>query len=251
MKHINKKVNRYQLIAFVAFLFLIFATCYAEAAEYNATYNAGSISCIKAGETKTVSVTVKNTGTSAWTPGVTFLSHHWYQGSTAVVWDGERTSLPNPVDPNGTITLNAKVKANVPVGSYTLKWDLLGPATWFSQKSPPVPTGDWNAEVKDACGTIVPPDWLKYLRLKKLLTRIPLPTPCLSCPPDWKPGPEIFDRFKARVKIGGAEATKLKAIQDEAGRLMNKFQGASASERASIEKRAGELNLQLDQLGVK
>jgi len=148
MKRINNKDEGYNFIVLVAFLFLLFSTCYAEAADYNATYTPGPIDPIATGQTKNVSVTVKNTGTQSWTPGVTFLSYHWYQGGAYPVWDGERTSLPNSVAPNGTITLNAKVLANVPAGSYTLKWDMLGPATWFSQKSPPVPTGNQSVEVK-------------------------------------------------------------------------------------------------------
>ena len=147
MKRINNKDKGYKFMALAAFLFLLFSICYAEAAEYNATYTPGPIDPIATGQTKTVSVTVKNTGTQTWTPGVTFLSYHWYQGSTAFVWDGERTSLPKPVAPNDSITLSAKVTANVPVGSYTLKWDMLGPATWFSLKSPPVPTGNQSVEV--------------------------------------------------------------------------------------------------------
>ena len=148
MKRINNKDKGYKIMVLVAFLFLLFSTCYAEAAEYNATYAPGPIDPIATGQTKNVSVTVKNTGTQSWTPGVTFLSYHWYQGSTCIVWDGERTSLPKSLSPNETITLNAKVTANVPVGLYTLKWDMLGPATWFSQKNPPVPTGNQSVEVK-------------------------------------------------------------------------------------------------------
>jgi len=151
MKRINNKNEGYKFIALTAFLFLLFSTCYAEAAEYNASYTPGSISCIKAGQTMNVSVTLKNMGTLTWKPGTTFLSYHLYQGGAYPVWDGERTSLPKSVAPNETITLNAKVTANVPVGSCTLKWDMLGPTTWFSLKSPPVPTGNQTVEVKSDC----------------------------------------------------------------------------------------------------
>ena len=154
MKRINNKDEGYKLIALAAFLFLLFSTCYAEAAEYNASYTPGSITCISAGGTKTVSVTVKNTGTLTWNPGTTFLSYHWYQGDTCIVWNGEITYLPKSVAPNETITLNAKVTANVPAGSYALKWDMLGPTTWFSLKSPPVPTGNQAIEVKSKLATI-------------------------------------------------------------------------------------------------
>jgi len=151
MKHINNKDKGYKFIALVAFLFLLFSICYAEAAEYNAGYTPGSITCINAGQTKTVSVTLKNMGTLPWNPGTTFLSYHLYQGGAYPVWDGERTSLSKSVAPKETITLNAKVTANVPVGSCTIEWDMLGPTTWFSLKSPPVPTGNQTVEVKSNC----------------------------------------------------------------------------------------------------
>jgi len=151
MKRINNKDEGYKFIALAAFLFLLFSTCYAEAAEYNASYTPGSITCIKAGQTMNISVTLKNMGTQTWNPGTTFLSYHLYQGGAYPVWDGERTSLPKSVAPKETITLSAKVTANVPVGSCTIEWDMLGPTTWFSLKSPPVPTGNQTVEVKSNC----------------------------------------------------------------------------------------------------
>jgi len=125
-----------------------------EAAQYGATYTTGTISNLAAGQTSTVSITVRNTGTLAWVnSGATpyRLSYHWYAPGAvatsrppsygAVVWNGLRTDLPRTIAPNTQVTLAARLQAPPSAGSYTLKWDMIHEGVaWFSQQG--VPTRD-------------------------------------------------------------------------------------------------------------
>jgi len=52
-----------------------------------------------------------------------------------------------------------------------------------------------------------------------------------------------------RQKDADNRSLKLKAIQNEANQLNTRFRTASPSEKAQIEKRAGELLQQIKQLG--
>src|SRR5262245_31562877 len=103
-----------------------FVSLPASAAPYGATYAPAPLSCMTLGQVKTHPVSITNTGTLPWTvtrPGSFRLSYHWYQGSTEVVWDGERTFLPAQVGPGLAVALQASLKAPAAVGTYTLQWD--------------------------------------------------------------------------------------------------------------------------------
>jgi hypothetical protein len=125
----------------------------ATAAPYGASYapNPDPLPSLTTGQTTTVSVTVKNTGTLTWEPAGSnpvHLSYHWYAtgafpaGSVpttpppeygAVVFNGRRTTLPGPVGSQASVTLNAQVQAPTKPGTYVLKWDLVREGvTWFS-----------------------------------------------------------------------------------------------------------------------
>jgi hypothetical protein len=127
----------------------------AQAAPYGATYAPSPLACLTANQVKTHPVTLTNTGTLAWTvtrPGSYRLSYHWYQGMTEVVWDGERTFLPNQLDPGQSAALQASLKAPAALGTYTLQWDMLQEGvTWFSWEG--VPTLNQTVEVKSSCST--------------------------------------------------------------------------------------------------
>jgi len=109
--------------------------------DYCAKYFPGAVTSLNVNQTITVPVKVTNCSKHSWTSEDTgfqdmllniTLSYHWYQGSACPVWDGERTKLTQTVMPGGTANLQAKVKAPDKPGTYTLKWDMLGPTTWWS-----------------------------------------------------------------------------------------------------------------------
>lgn len=138
----------------------------AEATHYGATYAPTPVPPLTPGQTVSVAVTVKNTGSGTnaltWTSSGTNpfrLSYHWYQAGTqpttagpnfgAVVWNGEQTTLSGQVRPGQSVTLQATLKAPPTPGSYTLKWDMVHQnVTWFSQK---------NVPMKDQAVTVNPP----------------------------------------------------------------------------------------------
>jgi hypothetical protein len=165
-------MNRRQALYVVALALVALSPRLAQATHYGATYSPAAIPPLLAGQTHTVAVTVKNTGSGpnalTWTPtgaNPVRLSYHWYQAGTqpttagpnfgAVVWNGERTTLPGQVRPGQSVTLQATLKAPSTPGSYTLKWDLVHEGvTWFSQKN--VPTKDQAVTVNPGFGGPAP-----------------------------------------------------------------------------------------------
>jgi hypothetical protein len=107
----------------------------------NASYGVfGMPGTLQAGVTTTASITVTNLGSATWGARSSYhLSYHWVQGTTTVVYDGERTTLPAAVGPCQTITLSATVKAPPAPGAYKIQWDMvLEGVTWFSAAGVPV-----------------------------------------------------------------------------------------------------------------
>ncbi|MCZ7627090.1 MAG: NBR1-Ig-like domain-containing protein [Candidatus Methylomirabilis sp.] len=107
-----------------------------------------TIASLTAGQTITVPVTVTNTGSLTWGANSAFrLAYHWYQGSTLVVWDGQRTLLPQSVGPGQRLPLTATLRAPAAAGTYTLKWDMVQEGvTWFSGQG--VATGSQSVVVQ-------------------------------------------------------------------------------------------------------
>lgn len=134
----------------------ILASLPAQAAPYGATYAPNPLNCLTPNQVKHHPISLTNTGTNAWTitrPGGYHLSYHWFQGATEVLWEGERTYLPNQVNPNQSVALQANLKAPAALGTYTLRWDMLQETvTWFSWAG--VPTGNQTVEVKSSCYTL-------------------------------------------------------------------------------------------------
>ncbi len=101
---------------------------------------------LEAGRTVSLTVTVQNTGSTAWGPEQGFsLSYHWLdeKGGT-VVWDGRRTHLPEVVAPGARVTVEARVQAPARPGRYGLQWDVVQEGVcWISRRMrrppPPVP----------------------------------------------------------------------------------------------------------------
>jgi SpoIID/LytB domain protein len=110
---------------------------------YQAKFGAVTLPSFIAGGTYQIPVPVTNIGTVAWPaqpgpsaqPGVNqvTLSYHWHDATgPTVVWDGKRTPLPQNVDPNATITVNASVVAPPAACACTLSFDLVREGVaWF------------------------------------------------------------------------------------------------------------------------
>ena len=115
---------------------------------YGAVFTAAPASVIlPANGTATVPLTVKNTGSLAWTASqLDDASYHLTRwDDTVVVWDGVRTPLPD-IAPGQSATINVAVRAPA-AGSYVVKFDLVREGvTWFSGQG--IPTGNVAAIVQ-------------------------------------------------------------------------------------------------------
>jgi peptidoglycan hydrolase-like amidase len=93
-------------------------------------------------ESKTVSVTVTNTGNQPWSvsgPNPVNLSFHIFDATGAtVVWDGPRTALGADIAPGGSKTLQVAFTAPPSSGAYTLAIDLVREGIgWFAAAGSP------------------------------------------------------------------------------------------------------------------
>ena len=91
------------------------------------------------GTSTTVEVTLRNSGTAAWTPQSAdrvLLGFRWYGGDGKLYEDEPdieyRTPLPRTVRPGEAVTVEAVVRAPGKMGRYTLRWDMVHERTsWF------------------------------------------------------------------------------------------------------------------------
>jgi subtilisin family serine protease len=112
--------------------------------DYEVSWGATSIpATMSAGASVSISASFTNTGSLTWQATGTNpfkFSYHWLSGtcpgSSTVVWNGARTSLPSDIASGGTVTgLSATVAAPATPGTYCLALDLLREGiTWFSWK---------------------------------------------------------------------------------------------------------------------
>jgi O-antigen ligase len=107
-------------------------------AWYRANIDAPVSLAFAAGRQQYVPVTVANTGRLAWDsqadPPILF-SYHWLDedGARVVAYDGGRTPFPAAVEPGGSATLHALVRAPGRPGRYRLEWDVVQEGRlWFS-----------------------------------------------------------------------------------------------------------------------
>lgn len=89
------------------------------------------------GESKTLPVTLANTGNIPWNAGgegPVHLAYHWYDAQGRLVsWDGVRTALGADVAPGESRTLAMNVLMPTAPGSYSLRVDLVREGiAWFS-----------------------------------------------------------------------------------------------------------------------
>src|SRR5438046_2682128 len=85
---------------------------------------------IAAGALHEVTVAVENAGSATWrTRGDEdglFLSYHWLdERGNPIVWDGPRTPLASPVEPETRTRLPLRLRAPIPPGRYRLAVDLV------------------------------------------------------------------------------------------------------------------------------
>jgi hypothetical protein len=104
----------------------------------------------RAGVRKDVRLVLENAGTATWRSrgleGVK-LTYHWLDPlGNAIVWDGIRTTFPEPVPPGRRLDLRVRVLAPRPPGSYRLAFDLVDENHfWFAEIG--CPTLDVAVEV--------------------------------------------------------------------------------------------------------
>jgi len=121
-----------------------------------------------AGQNNMVSITLRNTGTRAWTTTGEHpfrMGYHWYNSdgseTPAHLWEDYRANLPHRVPPNGLVTLNCKLGMPRLAGSYEVRWDMVEEmVTWFSWQG--VKTLNVQVDVKQ---NIAPPPEVDHWRL--------------------------------------------------------------------------------------
>ncbi len=75
---------------------------------------------MQAGQTATVSVTMRNTGTATWFAGSYFLGSQNPQDNTT--WGVNRVSLASNVAPNASVTFTFSITAPTVAGTYNFQW---------------------------------------------------------------------------------------------------------------------------------
>jgi hypothetical protein len=113
------------------------------------------LSTMSAGRVYPVSLTVKNTGSQAWSPigpscGAFRLgSANPYNNATWL--PATRVELPNAVPPGGVVTLSFNVAAPLTPGTYNFQWQMVQECvTWFGDFSPNVAVTVQPAPLRDA-----------------------------------------------------------------------------------------------------
>src|SRR2546423_2830856 len=84
----------------------------------------------QAGASQVATVELENAGSATWrTRGAEdglFLSYHWLdERGNPIVWDGPRTPLESPVEPQARERLPLRLRAPIPPGRYRLPRDLV------------------------------------------------------------------------------------------------------------------------------
>lgn len=147
-------MNRFRVVLIFTLFMVAAAPLAAIAADSGVITATNMPACMTPGEAKSVSVSVFNNGDTEWNavdPNAVRLSYHW-EGPLSV-WDGIRTDLTGNVARGASLVLNAQLKAsdtataaNLPVGTYTLKWQMIRKGVgWFPTEKA------YTVEVKSSC----------------------------------------------------------------------------------------------------
>lgn len=97
------------------------------------------------GQTRLVSITVRNTSSRIWTAGGPYpvrLGYHWYTPDgrqvNSSLWDDYRTYLPYNLAPGESVVLSCKLSVPRVPGVYELRWDMVEEQrTWFAWQNVP------------------------------------------------------------------------------------------------------------------
>ncbi len=94
------------------------------------------------GDETYVRVTLRNDGMETWDPDLEFnLSYRWLRGwksrtATPLDIEGARTSLPHPVAPGESVTIEARLERPDSAGPHFLQWDMVHEGvTWFADRA--------------------------------------------------------------------------------------------------------------------
>jgi hypothetical protein len=92
----------------------------------------------RAASSGAIRVELENAGTGTWFsfgPANVRLSHHWYDRfGHVLVWEGQRTLLPHPVQPGERLTLDLPLAFPMPPDRYRLAIDLVDEGRlWFEE----------------------------------------------------------------------------------------------------------------------
>lgn len=118
---------------------------------------------------------LKNTGKKEWSPegqNPCFISYHLLDEAGAVLkFDNARTTLPRTVLPGEAISVTAKVKAPLRMGTYRLEFDLLREGlAWFKELGNPTFVVPLQVEERPWVGeTRIESSVPEYMELQKLI----------------------------------------------------------------------------------
>ena len=107
-------------------------------------------------------VEVENIGTVAWREGIR-LAYHWLDDrGNPIVWDGERTALPE-LAPGETASVEARVRAPIPPGRYRFAFDLVADhRAWFSELGRETASADVDVLPRPGAPRAELPGWVRY-----------------------------------------------------------------------------------------
>jgi RHS repeat-associated protein len=80
-------------------------------------------------QSSSVSVTLRNTGTTTWTPGSYFLGSENPEANTT--WGTNRAELASPVAPGAIVTVDFNITSPAAVGAYNFQWRMVQNSTRF------------------------------------------------------------------------------------------------------------------------
>src|SRR5579862_7985572 len=115
----------------------------------------------QAGAQGAAEVEVENAGTVRWGRGIR-LAYHWLdERDNPIVWDGERTPLPE-LAPGETAVVQTRVRAPIPPGRYRFAFDLVAEhRAWFSELGSALQTRDVDVAPRTGEHRAELPDWVR------------------------------------------------------------------------------------------
>jgi len=106
-------------------------------------------------------VELENAGTVSWRTGI-FLAYHWLDDrGNPIVWDGDRTALPE-LAPGERATVEALVRAPIPPGRYRFALDVVAEfRAWFSELGSETASSDVDVLPRAGRGRAERPGWVE------------------------------------------------------------------------------------------